>query len=176
MCMCMQQTPPQYNTYTHINFHFPVQSIVQQQIVCHSHTMRLHWMPLSIVEIANVTCNLNHNHNHPSFGGGGGWPDRPPDHRPLTREEIEIREYQKAKIKHTIIIIDNFLFAVATNGHFCLLLFNLLIKSNVGFVLIENLKFEIQFQSKFKFVFKISFSLRFEIRILLSNPLNLNPS
>uniref|UniRef100_A0A4W3IV28 Uncharacterized protein n=1 Tax=Callorhinchus milii TaxID=7868 RepID=A0A4W3IV28_CALMI len=42
---------------TYINFHFSVQAIVQQQIMGHPNPVRFHWVALSIVVIANITCN-----------------------------------------------------------------------------------------------------------------------
>uniref|UniRef100_A0A8D2DLZ9 Uncharacterized protein n=1 Tax=Sciurus vulgaris TaxID=55149 RepID=A0A8D2DLZ9_SCIVU len=34
---------------THINFHFSIEAIVEQQIVSHADSVRLHWMALSII-------------------------------------------------------------------------------------------------------------------------------
>uniref|UniRef100_A0A8C5ZRX6 Uncharacterized protein n=1 Tax=Marmota marmota marmota TaxID=9994 RepID=A0A8C5ZRX6_MARMA len=37
-----------------INFHFLVETIVEQQIVCHVDSVRLHWVALSIIVISNI--------------------------------------------------------------------------------------------------------------------------
>lgn len=41
---------------TYINLHFFVQSIVHDEVVCHSNTMGLHGMALSIIVVADITC------------------------------------------------------------------------------------------------------------------------
>lgn len=46
----------------YIDLHLSVQTVVQKQIVCHSNSMRLHWMTLSIVIVANVTWGANRQH------------------------------------------------------------------------------------------------------------------
>jgi hypothetical protein len=38
-----------------VDFHLPVESIVQEEVVGHAHSVRLHGVALSIVVIANVT-------------------------------------------------------------------------------------------------------------------------
>uniref|UniRef100_A0A3Q3F365 Uncharacterized protein n=1 Tax=Labrus bergylta TaxID=56723 RepID=A0A3Q3F365_9LABR len=45
---------------TYIDLHFPVESIVQQQVVSHPDTMWFHGMSLSIVVISDVTCKEKH--------------------------------------------------------------------------------------------------------------------
>ena len=35
-------------------FHFPVQSIVQKQVVCHANAVWLHGVALAIVIVANI--------------------------------------------------------------------------------------------------------------------------
>uniref|UniRef100_A0A8C5YQK5 Uncharacterized protein n=1 Tax=Marmota marmota marmota TaxID=9994 RepID=A0A8C5YQK5_MARMA len=37
-----------------INFHFSVETIVEQQIVSHADSVRLHWVALSIIVISNI--------------------------------------------------------------------------------------------------------------------------
>lgn len=66
VCVCMHAYPSKYRTMiwisrpgwkspTYINFHFPVQTIVEQQVVSHPYSMWFHGMTLPIVVIANVT-------------------------------------------------------------------------------------------------------------------------
>ncbi len=43
--------------FTYIYFHFSVESIVEQEIVSHPDAVGLHWMPLAIVVITDVSCN-----------------------------------------------------------------------------------------------------------------------
>lgn len=38
----------------YINFHFSIQSIIQQQVVSHAYAMRLHRMALPIIKITDV--------------------------------------------------------------------------------------------------------------------------
>jgi hypothetical protein len=38
-----------------VDLHFAVESVVQEKVVSHAHTMRLHWVTLAIVVIADVT-------------------------------------------------------------------------------------------------------------------------
>jgi hypothetical protein len=38
-----------------VDFHLPVESIVQEEVVGHAHSVRLHGVALPIVVIANVT-------------------------------------------------------------------------------------------------------------------------
>ena len=38
----------------YINFHFSIQSIIQQQVVGHAYAMRLHRMALPIIKITDV--------------------------------------------------------------------------------------------------------------------------
>lgn len=45
---------------TYIDFHFPVKSIVQKQVVSHPDTMWFHGMSLSVVIISYVTCKWTH--------------------------------------------------------------------------------------------------------------------
>lgn len=44
---------------TYIDLHFPVESIVQEEVVCHPDTVRFHGMSLSVIIITNVTCKDN---------------------------------------------------------------------------------------------------------------------
>lgn len=41
---------------TYIYFHLAIKSVVEQKIVRHTNTMRLHWMSLSIVIVTYVPC------------------------------------------------------------------------------------------------------------------------
>uniref|UniRef100_A0A3Q1AUH0 Uncharacterized protein n=1 Tax=Amphiprion ocellaris TaxID=80972 RepID=A0A3Q1AUH0_AMPOC len=41
---------------TYIDLHFPVQSIVEKQVVSHPDAVRFHRMPLSIVVISDISC------------------------------------------------------------------------------------------------------------------------
>lgn len=40
--------------FTHINFHFSVKAVIEQQIVGHSYPVRLHRMPLAIIVVPNI--------------------------------------------------------------------------------------------------------------------------
>lgn len=41
---------------TYKDLHFAVQAVVQDQVMSHANAMRLHWMPLPIVIIADFRC------------------------------------------------------------------------------------------------------------------------
>lgn len=51
----MQLTWLYKNNCTYIYFHFPVESIVKDEIVGHSNSVWFHWMTLAIIVIANVS-------------------------------------------------------------------------------------------------------------------------
>ena len=40
----------------HVNLHLPVETVVEEKIVSHSDTMRLHGVPLPVVVITYITC------------------------------------------------------------------------------------------------------------------------
>lgn len=44
------------NLGTHINFHLSIKPIIEEEIVCHPYPMGLHWMPLAVVIVPNITC------------------------------------------------------------------------------------------------------------------------
>uniref|UniRef100_A0A3Q1FDU8 Uncharacterized protein n=1 Tax=Acanthochromis polyacanthus TaxID=80966 RepID=A0A3Q1FDU8_9TELE len=44
---------------TYIDLHFPVQSIVEKQVVSHPDAVRFHGMPLPIVVISDITCKVS---------------------------------------------------------------------------------------------------------------------
>ena len=50
-----------YTLCTYIDLHFPVQTIVQKQVMGHSDSMRLHRMALAIVVVSYVTFVQNTN-------------------------------------------------------------------------------------------------------------------
>lgn len=48
-----------YKQDAYINFHLPVQAIVEQQVMRHTYAVRLHRMSLAIVVIANITYKVH---------------------------------------------------------------------------------------------------------------------
>lgn len=42
---------------THINLHFPVQSIVEEEVVCHADPVRFHRMALAVIVVSNIPYN-----------------------------------------------------------------------------------------------------------------------
>uniref|UniRef100_A0A3Q3KYM2 Uncharacterized protein n=1 Tax=Mastacembelus armatus TaxID=205130 RepID=A0A3Q3KYM2_9TELE len=44
---------------THIDLHFPVESIVQQEVVCHADPVGFHGMALSVVVVPHITLRRN---------------------------------------------------------------------------------------------------------------------
>jgi hypothetical protein len=47
--LCRRALRPDY-------LHVPLQSIVGDEVVCHAHAMRLHWMAVSVRVVPNVGC------------------------------------------------------------------------------------------------------------------------
>lgn len=43
---------------TYIDLHLSVESIVEQQVVGHADSVRLHGMPLTVVIVSNIACNI----------------------------------------------------------------------------------------------------------------------
>uniref|UniRef100_A0A3P8RXZ6 Uncharacterized protein n=1 Tax=Amphiprion percula TaxID=161767 RepID=A0A3P8RXZ6_AMPPE len=54
---------------TYIDLHFPVQSIVEKQVVSHPDAVRFHRMPLSIVVISDISCKVNWHELKNTFPG-----------------------------------------------------------------------------------------------------------
>jgi hypothetical protein len=52
---CKLSKWPETQIDRYIDLHFFVETIVEYKVVCHSDSMWLHWMPLSIIVVAHVT-------------------------------------------------------------------------------------------------------------------------
>ena len=44
---------------THVDFHLSVEAVVEEEVVSHANSVRLHWVTLSIVVVTYVSCIIS---------------------------------------------------------------------------------------------------------------------